>query len=74
VHTMVCAGTVEERIDRMLHQKRAVSMAVVGSGEQWIGELPDDELLDLLRLRRDTLLQAGRLDDIDAKEWRRASL
>jgi superfamily II DNA or RNA helicase len=74
VHAMVCAGTVEERIDRMLRQKREVAGAVVGSGEQWIGELDDDELLDLLELRRDTLLQAARLDDIDAKEWQRAVL
>lgn len=74
VHALVCAGTVEERIDRMLRQKREVAESIVGSGEQWIGELEDDELLDLVRLRSDTLLQAGRLDSIDPKEWQHVPL
>ncbi|MEO6867851.1 MAG: DEAD/DEAH box helicase, partial [Gaiellales bacterium] len=73
VHTLVCAGTVEEQIDRMLEQKRKVATSVVGGGEQWIGELEDDALLDLLKLRRDTLLQDGALDTLE-KEWGRATL
>jgi superfamily II DNA or RNA helicase len=74
VHSFVCAGTIEERIDRMLQQKRAVAESIVGSGEQWITELGDDELLDLLRLRTDTMLQAGSLDSIDPKEWQHVPL
>jgi superfamily II DNA or RNA helicase len=74
VHAFVCAGTIEERIDRMLRQKRAVAGSIIGSGEQWITELEDDELLDLLRLRSDTLLQPGSLDSIDPKEWQHVSL
>jgi hypothetical protein len=74
VHALVCTGTVEERIDHMLHQKRGVAASVVGSGEQWVTELSDDELLDLLALRTETMLQDGRLDDLDPKEWQRGSL
>ena len=74
VHALVCAGTVEERIDRMLTQKRGVADSVVGSGEQWITELGDDDLLELLTLRRDTMLQDGRLDHLDPREWQRGSL
>jgi superfamily II DNA or RNA helicase len=74
VHALVCTGTVEERIDHMLHQKRGVAASVVGSGEQWVTELGDDELLDLLALRTETMLQDGRLDDLDPKEWQRGTL
>ncbi|MCW2921216.1 MAG: helicase [Thermoleophilia bacterium] len=74
VHALVCAGTVEERIDLMLRQKRGVADSVIGSGEQWITELEDAELLDLLTLRRDTMLQDGTLDHLDPKEWVRGSL
>ena len=74
VHALVCAGTVEERIDHMLRQKRGVADSVVGSGEQWITELEDAELLELLTLRRDTMLEDGRLDHLDAKEWVRGTL
>jgi SNF2 family DNA or RNA helicase len=74
VHALVCAGTVEERIDHMLRQKRDVADTVVGSGEQWITELDDAELLDLLTLRRDTMLQDGRLDHLDPREWQRGTL
>lgn len=73
VHALVCAGTVEERIDRMIEQKRSVAGAIVGTGERWITELDDDELFGMLALRESSLLQPGRLDDLD-KEWRRASL
>ncbi|MCW2956627.1 MAG: helicase, superfamily [Thermoleophilia bacterium] len=74
VHAFVCAGTIEEQVDRMLRQKRQVASSIVGSGERWITELGDDELIDLLRLREQTLLQDGRLDDISPKEWKRANI
>ncbi|MBC7462509.1 MAG: DEAD/DEAH box helicase, partial [Thermoleophilia bacterium] len=73
VHALVCAGTVEEQVDRMLQQKRAVAEDVVGAGERWITELGDDELLDLVQLRTDTLLQPGDLGHT-GKRWGRATL
>jgi hypothetical protein len=39
VHKLVCAGTVEEKIDRLLEQKRELASKIVGAGEQWITEL-----------------------------------
>lgn len=50
VHKLVCAGTVEERIDRLLDQKRDLASKVVGAGEQWITELDGRELRDLFAL------------------------
>ena len=53
VHKLVCRGTIEERINDMLTQKKELSDAVIGKGssEKWITELNDKELLELMRLR-----------------------
>ena len=56
VHKLVCAGTVEEKIDRLLEQKRDLASKVVGTGEKWITELGDAELRDLFSLAADAAL------------------
>ena len=38
------------KIDRMIERKSAVAESVVGAGENWITELSDGELLDVVRL------------------------
>lgn len=48
VHKMVCAGTIEERIDAMIDAKRALAGKVVGTGETWITELSGTELRELI--------------------------
>ncbi|ATE52766.1 DEAD/DEAH box helicase [Actinosynnema pretiosum] len=50
VRKFVCAGTVEERIDRMVEQKRGLARMVVGTGEDWITELSTEQLRELLSL------------------------
>ncbi|MFA9445935.1 SNF2-related protein [Egicoccus sp. AB-alg6-2] len=55
VHTMVTAGTIEERIAALLDRKRALADAVVETGETWITELGDDELRELVSLSTDDL-------------------
>jgi len=50
VHKLVCAGTVEEKIDRLLEQKRDLASKIVGAGEQWITELGSKELRNLFAL------------------------
>jgi SNF2 family DNA or RNA helicase len=50
VHRLICEGTLEERIARLLEQKRDLAEAVVGSGEAALTELTDDQLHDLVRL------------------------
>ncbi|GMV39131.1 MAG: helicase [Myxococcales bacterium] len=54
VHTLVCAGTFEERIDALLARKRRVATQLVGAGEAWLTELGDDELQELLALRKES--------------------
>jgi non-specific serine/threonine protein kinase len=51
VHKFVTENTLEERIDEMIHDKRKLAEDIVGtSGESWITELGNDDLLRLLRL------------------------
>jgi SNF2 family DNA or RNA helicase len=50
VHTFVCTGTIEERIDQMLSEKRDLAHLAVGSGEGWLTRLSTEDLLDLVRL------------------------
>ena len=53
VHKLVTAGTLEERLDRLLTEKRALADAVVGAGEAWLGNLSTDELRALIALERE---------------------
>jgi len=51
VHKFVTNGTVEERIDEMIAEKRQMAEEVLaGDGEVNLTELPDDELMELVRL------------------------
>jgi hypothetical protein len=50
VHKLVCEGTLEERIDALLDEKRELFDAVVGTGERWVTELDDDALRKLVLL------------------------
>nr|WP_319537984.1 DEAD/DEAH box helicase [uncultured Methanospirillum sp.] len=51
VHMLITAGTLEEQIHEMIARKRAVTDQVISAGEEWLTELPDGELMDVLRLR-----------------------
>ncbi|MFI8074541.1 SNF2-related protein [Streptomyces sp. NPDC086033] len=51
VHRLIAEGTVEDRIADMLHHKRELADAVLGSGESALTELTDAELADLVGLR-----------------------
>jgi len=55
VHKFVCLGTLEERIDRMIEQKKALAESVIGTGESWLTELSNEALRDLLSLREDAV-------------------
>lgn len=51
VNKFVCKGTVEERIDAMINDKKKLAADILeGTGEPAITELSDKELLDLVRL------------------------
>ncbi len=55
VHKFLCVGTLEERIDEMIENKKEVADGVVGTGEGWLTELSTDELKDLFALRKEAV-------------------
>ncbi len=50
VSKFICTGTLEERIDDMIEQKRALADLVVGDGEGWLTELSTRDLRKLFTL------------------------
>ncbi|MFD2418877.1 DEAD/DEAH box helicase [Amycolatopsis pigmentata] len=50
VHRLIAEGTLEERVAAVLETKRGLAEAVIGAGEDWITELSDQQLADLVRL------------------------
>ena len=57
VHKFVCVGTLEEKIDKLLEEKRDLADNVVGSGEQWLTELSTENLRTLFGLSRDAVAE-----------------
>ncbi len=47
VHKFITTGTIEEKIDALLTEKQALSEELIQSS-QWITELNDEEIMDLL--------------------------
>jgi intein/homing endonuclease len=50
VRKFVCVGTLEERIDSMLEEKKALAERIVGTGESWLTELSVTELRQVITL------------------------
>ena len=50
VHRFITRGTFVERIDAMIRSKRELADMAVGTGETWIGQLPQAELKSLFEL------------------------
>jgi non-specific serine/threonine protein kinase len=57
VRKFVCAGTVEEKIAGMIHDKRGLAARIVGTGEQWLTELSTSELRDLFALESGAVVE-----------------
>jgi SNF2 family DNA or RNA helicase len=50
VRKFVCVGTLEERIDAMIEQKKALAERIVGTGESWLTDLSTAALREVLTL------------------------
>nr|WP_253759266.1 DEAD/DEAH box helicase [Nonomuraea thailandensis] len=50
VRKLICAGTLEERVDQMIERKKALAERVVGTGEEWLTDLSTEELREVFRL------------------------
>ncbi|MFI5891538.1 DEAD/DEAH box helicase [Actinoplanes sp. NPDC051513] len=56
VHTLVCLGTLEERIDRLLADKGVLAERVVGNGEGWLTALDTASLRELVQLAPEAIV------------------
>lgn len=50
VHRLINKGTLEEKIDNMISEKRTLADLTVASGENWLGDLKNEEIKQLLTL------------------------
>ncbi|HYK29626.1 MAG TPA: DEAD/DEAH box helicase, partial [Streptosporangiaceae bacterium] len=57
VRKFVCVGTVEERIDSMIEEKKGLAEAIVGTGETWLTELSVDDLRQVIELSPEAVSQ-----------------
>jgi hypothetical protein len=63
VYKLLCAGTVDEKIDQMLESKRDLAARVVTGGESWITELDNAALHELFALAPNAVV--GEAPDAD---------
>jgi non-specific serine/threonine protein kinase len=57
VRKLICVGTLEERIDRMIEEKRGLAARIVATGEAWLTELSTGELRELVALRAEAVVE-----------------
>ncbi|MBZ0272154.1 DEAD/DEAH box helicase [bacterium] len=57
VHKFVCQGTIEERIDRMIDEKKALADSVIGVGENMLTEMSTDRLREMFALSREAVAE-----------------
>lgn len=50
VHKLICSGTLEEKIDMLIDEKRALADSIITSESDAITELSDDALIGLLTM------------------------
>jgi SNF2 family DNA or RNA helicase len=56
VHKFVALGTLEERVDALIEDKKRLSSLVVGADESWLTHLDNETFKDLIALRRGAVL------------------
>ncbi len=57
VHKFVAIGTLEERIDEMIEDKKKLAGSIVGSDESWLTELDNDAFKKLITLNKSAILE-----------------
>ena len=57
VHKFVAIGTLEERIDEMIEDKKKLAGSIVGSDESWLTELDNNAFKQLIALNKSAILE-----------------
>jgi superfamily II DNA or RNA helicase len=55
VRKLTCVGTLEERIDTLINQKKDLADRIVGTGEAWVTDLDTAQLRELVTLSADAV-------------------
>jgi SNF2 family DNA or RNA helicase len=56
VHKFITPGTLEERIDQMIEDKKKIAGAIVGSDESWLARLDNEAFKQLIALNRAAII------------------
>jgi non-specific serine/threonine protein kinase len=59
VRKFVCIGTIEEKIDLLIEQKKELADNIVGTGEGWLTELSNADLHQLVALSKDAVSETA---------------
>ncbi|NQZ68404.1 MAG: SWF/SNF helicase family protein, partial [Lentisphaeria bacterium] len=57
VHKFICVGTVEEKIDQMIEEKKRLADNIVTVGENVLSDLTTEELQEVFTLTRDAVIE-----------------
>ncbi len=57
VYKTVTLGTLEERIDAMLEDKRGLAESIVSQDESWLTELDNSRFLELIKLSKEDIME-----------------
>ncbi len=57
VHKYVAIGTLEERIDTMIEDKKRLSSSIVGADESWLTELDNESFKKLIKLNKSAIME-----------------
>ncbi len=59
VRKFVCVGTLEERIDAMIEEKKALAQRIVGTGEGWLADLSVADLRQVIALSPEAVSESS---------------
>ena len=57
VHKFITLGTLEERIDLMIEDKKQMADSVVGDGESWLSKLDNEAFKSLIALNKQSVVE-----------------
>lgn len=57
VHKFLTIGTLEERIDQMIEDKKKLAGSIVGADESWLTELDNEAFKQLITLNRSAVME-----------------
>ncbi|MBF0555572.1 MAG: DEAD/DEAH box helicase [Nitrospirae bacterium] len=56
-HKFVTIGTLEERIDSMIEDKKRISSSIIGTDESWLTELDNEAFKKLISLNQSSIME-----------------